>query len=472
MDNSSDKNKENKDLICLSNRLIFHSVIFALIFISHIIIFFTIYWTVDLIKILFFSFSFIGVVYILISIIPLILIKIKKLQTRIKHFKIASKLLVFFSFLIGIFFFNIIVIDTILVRNFCLECPFNLPFSYFVSHFDENFENKEEYELKRNCEERRCIFNNYYENSEYPYAYLCNYNPKEEFEEEDGENKLINCILLEPLYRNLYFIDEIIYNYLDKCYNLTNFYYCGRKLEPKNYEIEEDEKCPKKNYIYSMYFLCAYILIFDVIINLIIWYIQMNSYNLLSRINFEVDNTINIYNKSTNNNNQNESKNNNGNNNNNSANKNNQNERPILINNNHNGNKDNQSDNKIIPKKENNNEQTDNTNINNNENNNNSQNNNKKIDPMKTRGSTVLKPNHNTVLKSTVVLLVSKNENINNKVEKNNNNNENNENSKKDSDRNNENNCKVNSALLNKKYTTNSDIQFIQQINKSLISNS
>ena len=308
---------ENKEVICLSNRLIFHCVIFILVLISHIIIFLKIYWMKNLFKLLFFSFSFIEVVYILVSIIPFILIKCKKLQTRIKHFIIISKIFFFFSLLIGLFFFIIIIINTVLVKNFCIECPFNLSFSYFVSNFDENFENKDEFELKNNCRERRCIFNKYDENSKYPYSYLCNYDPEEEFGVKDGEFRLINCKLFEPWYRDDYFSDERIYiflgKYLDKCFNLTNFYYCGRLEKPKKYVLGEDEKCPKKNYIYAMYLLFIYIFIFDVVINIIMWYLQIISYDLLSKVKIEVTIASDNKNPIINNNNQIESTNTNNN---------------------------------------------------------------------------------------------------------------------------------------------------------------
>ena len=326
---------EIKEITCLSYRLIFHSIIFVLVLITHVIVYLKIYWMKNLIKQLFFFVSFIGVVYILISIIPFILIKIKNLQSRVKHFKIISKIFLFLSLLIGLFFFIIIIINTVSVKDFCIECPFNISFFNFVSNYEKNFENKEEYELKRNCRDRRCLFNKYDENSAYPYAYLCNYDPEEEFGVKDGERKQLNCKLFEPSYKDLYFSDETIIKYLDKCFDLTTFYYCGRLEEPKKYELEEDEKCPKKNYIYSIYFLCAYIFIFDVVINIIIWYFQHNSYSLLSRIKFEV--TINMNNHDQNinndlkkihitNSNKNENNNNQNNNTNNNENSSNQND--------------------------------------------------------------------------------------------------------------------------------------------------
>ena len=337
MDNNSGT---NKDLICINNRLIIHIIIFALLSASHIIIIFKVHWMKDLIKFSFIYTSFIGVVYISISIIPLILIKIKKLQPRVNFFKILSKILFFFSFFIGLFFTIIIIINKYLFDNFCIECPFNLSFSYFESHFEEKFEDKEEDELKGNCKERRCIFNNKIEKFSYPYHYLCNYNSEEEFQEKPGKDKEIKCI---SFYRNPSLVNEIIYKYFEKCYNFTNFYYCGRKQEPKEYVLEEEEKCPQKNYIYTMYFLCAYIFIFDLILNLILWYLQVNSYYLLSRINFEAVNTINI-NNNINNNNQ-----------------------YASTNNNNNGQNNEQRNNEIIPNNEDNTNQRENTIENNNE---------------------------------------------------------------------------------------------------------
>ena len=484
---------ENKDVICLSNRLIFHSIIFLLVLITHIIIFVKIYWMENLIKLLFLSFSFIEVVYILISIIPFILIKIRQIQSRIKYFKIISKVFFYFSLLIGLFFFIIIIINTVLVKEFCIECPFNLNFSNFVSNFDENFENKEEYTLKKNCRERRCLFNKYDEDSSYPYSYLCNYNAEEEFGVKDGELRQLNCKLFEPWYRDAFFTDETIYKYLDKCFSLADFYYCGRLQEPKKYELEEDENCPKKNYMYSIYFLCIYIFISDVVINIIIWYLQINSYALLSRINLEEVKTLNSNNNNINNNNQTNSTNANKNENNN----NNQNANISIISN-ENNNKQNNTKNDNNNRNDNN--QNNNGNINNNRNNNNL-NNNRNNKSVRTRGDTILETNHNTIIGSTVVLIVNKNKNNNqnnnqdNNQDNNQNNNQNNnqdnkqdnnqnnnqiknnvdksnmdnEDGKIDSDRNNEENCKASTLLFQKKYTTNSDIQFANKITKSFL---
>ena len=49
--------------------------------------------------------------------------------------------------------------------------------------------------------------------------------------------------------------------------------------------------------------MCIYIFISDVVINIIIWYLQINSYALLSRINLEEVKTINSNNNNINNNN-------------------------------------------------------------------------------------------------------------------------------------------------------------------------
>ena len=326
---------EKKEVICLRYRLIFHCIIFALLLIIHIVIYLKIYWMKNIFKLLFLYFSFLGVVYVLVSIIPYILVKIKKLQSKVRHFKIISKIFLFLSLLIGLFFFIIIIINTNLVKDFCIECPFNISFFNFVSNFEKNFENKEEYELKRNCRDRRCLFNKYDENSKYPYSYLCNYDPEDEFSLKDGDKRQLNCKLFEPFYKELYFTDETIYKYIDKCFNLADLYYCGRLQEPKKYELPKDEKCPKKYYMIIMYFLCIYIFIFDVVINIIIWYFQHNSYSLLSRIKFEV--TINMNNHDQNinndiktihitNSNKNENNNNQNNNTNNNENSSNQND--------------------------------------------------------------------------------------------------------------------------------------------------
>ena len=217
----------------------------------------------------------------------------------------------------GLFFSVVIIINSLEVKKYCKECPFNLSFGNFKLNFNEYFaEDQDYYKLKKKCRERRCILNEYKEEELYPYSYLCNFDSEEEFGLKMGtpyirilpnqtELKVYrqaDCSLLEPLYRNLYFRDDIIYNYLDVCYYLVDFYICDRFQEPKEYNIEENKKCPEKNYSFYMIFLCLYIIILDFSASIIPWCIEKKSYKELSSLDSEENERNQINNDNVNDN--------------------------------------------------------------------------------------------------------------------------------------------------------------------------
>ena len=288
----------DKQLNQLNYKYLFHFILSIIIIIIHIILYLYIQWPNKNIRYIFIYFSIFHIIYIAMCSIQCILINIKKFKYLKIHI-VIGKIFLILSIIFGFFFSILIIINTIFVKTFCLECPFNLSNSYFFLKFHEIFqENQEKYEIKDNCNKRRCILNRYNPDFKYQYDYLCNYNPEKEFGEKFSEPysrtllngteiktyKQVECVILEPIYRNVRFDEEIIYNYLDICYFLTDFYYCNRFDEPKKYEIK-DEECPNDNYFFLMGLICVSIIIFDLFLSFIPWYIENKSYkNLIEEI--------------------------------------------------------------------------------------------------------------------------------------------------------------------------------------------
>ena len=286
----------------LSYKNIFHFIMIVLIFLSHILIYYKIYWDKNIIKQLFFYFSFLKIISIILALISLILIKAKIFKffksNIIKKFRTIGKIILYITILLGIFFSVIIIINTVYGKMFRNECPYNMS-DKFNSTFEKDLKNENEENLKEICQERRCILYDYNEDLRYPYKYLCNYKSEEDF----GENlanpysrilsngtelktyKQVECSLIGPIYNE--FSDENIINYFNLCYYLTDFYYCRRFEKPKEYDVENIDECPDENYVFLMGILCIYIIIFDSIVSFIPWFIENKSYNLLVEIKEE-----------------------------------------------------------------------------------------------------------------------------------------------------------------------------------------
>ena len=95
-----------------------------------------------------------------------------------------------------------------------------------------------------------------------------------------------NCYYLEPTYRQIYFNSNIYYNYLDICSYCTNFYICERFSEPKNYYMmKKNEECPEDNYLILLYIISCLIIVTDIIISLLPWFIEYISFKKILFIN-------------------------------------------------------------------------------------------------------------------------------------------------------------------------------------------
>ena len=298
-----EKLDEKKAFKILSQKNIFHFIMIILIFLSHILIYYKIYWDKDIIKKLFFYISFLKIISILIAFTSFILIKAKIFRffkSNIKAIKNMGKIFLLITIIIGIFFSVIIIINTVYGKIFRNECPFNMS-NKFNSTFRKEIIYENEEQSKEICKERRCIFYGYNKDSRYPYKYLCNYKAENDFSEnfanpysrtltngtEIKSYKQVECSIVGPSFNE--FNDEIILDYFNLCYYLTDFYDCHRFNEPKKYDVEKNEECPDENYVFVMGILCTYIIIFDLLVSFIPWLIENKSYNLILEIKEEED---------------------------------------------------------------------------------------------------------------------------------------------------------------------------------------
>ena len=87
-----------------------------------------------------------------------------------------------------------ILVNSINSKVFCRECPFNLGLTHLNAVFSDYY-NKvpEEDEIKYQCTSRRCVLDREEPDEKYPFIYLCNYDPTEEF---DFDARLRNSILM------------------------------------------------------------------------------------------------------------------------------------------------------------------------------------------------------------------------------------------------------------------------------------
>ena len=150
----------------LNYKYTFHLILAIIIIITHIIFAFYIQWPNKNILYIFIYSSIFIIIYLIICIIQWILIKRKQLKSKLKIHIILGKIFVKISIIFGIFFTILIIINTVLVKAFCLECPFNLSDNSLNVFFQGN---QEESEINNKCNKRRCILNKDNPNSIYQY---------------------------------------------------------------------------------------------------------------------------------------------------------------------------------------------------------------------------------------------------------------------------------------------------------------
>ena len=285
-------NIEEEEIRPLVFNYIFHFILFILVFILHLIIYNKIFWISDIFAKIFVFGTYFEIIYFIFPIIPFFLIILKNFKIKlIDIFKKISLIFLIISITIGFLISAIILVNTINSKIFCRECPFNIPLSNLNYNFDSFYKTEpDQDDIKELCKSRRCILDATNINSEYPYSYLCNYDPSYEFDDDivykrtlpDGtEITTKNQLICSPMginYYNIYFNNNELYDYLDLCYYLSEFYYCDRFNKPeKTYNIDLDASCPETSYLFLLYILCILIIIIDIIISMLPWGVEFIS---------------------------------------------------------------------------------------------------------------------------------------------------------------------------------------------------
>ena len=263
-----------------------HLFLFALIIFFNFILLYNIFWTNYIFYILFIMCIVFDIIYFIFPIIVLIFITLKKFKTRIiDFFRKITFIFCIIEIIIGLIFVIAVLITTIQSPNYNIDCPFNIPFSYFKSKFNDKSDNSKK--IKEECLKRKCMLYNKNLENIYQYEYICNYDPTSNFDKKgpftrtksDGStvtsDSSINCKII-----NIYqYENVIIYNYFSTCNDYISFYYCKRFDEPKHYNIiSNNYTCPYKNYMRNIITFCVVNFCINLILSFVPWKTEYNIY--------------------------------------------------------------------------------------------------------------------------------------------------------------------------------------------------
>ena len=257
----------------------------------HLFVYYKLFWIEKSLDILFIVGSFIIIIFILFPIFPFIVVFTKKYKKNIINIlKQSTFILLLIVIIIGLILSIVFIINSIKSKTFFKECPFNLTIENLNYIFSEYYgQSHRKKEIKDKCLSRRCILDQENFNEKYPYVYLCNYDPTEEFDQDEntifkrinqnGEEIIVNdeliCSTVYPNYNIIKFSHNELYLYLDLCYNYANFNRCLRFNKPeKKYNLDLKVECPENNYLLLVYILCILIVLMDLIISLLPWGIE------------------------------------------------------------------------------------------------------------------------------------------------------------------------------------------------------
>ena len=286
-----DHETEQEEIKPLIFNYIFHVILYVLIFVMHLIMYQRVYWIYDSTSILFLLGSFINILYIIFPVYPLIIIFLKKYKIKIiNSVKKFTLILLIITITFGLVVSIVLLINSLNSKIFCKECPFNLNLSHLNAVFKDYYsKTPDENEIKNECNSRRCILDREESDEEYPYYYLCNYDPSEEFDEKEykrllqngteiSTEKQIKCRSVTAQYELLNLNKLELHHYLELCYYLADFYYCQRFNKPeKYYNLDLELSCPETNYLLLIIILCVLIIIIDIIIALLPWLVEYMS---------------------------------------------------------------------------------------------------------------------------------------------------------------------------------------------------
>ena len=275
---------------------IIHFILHGLTIIYNFILIIEIIWLKNLLYTIYYWICIFVILYFLIPIIPFVYLLLKKITK--KYIKIFKRLSVTFCVLVlitGLSLTILLMVNTLESQDFCRECPFNLPDSY-VNNIYSDYLSKiiSENDLRDDCKNRICIFNNKILDSDYPYEYICNYNPEGEFDQirnESNINQTIQQIICHKMdsdsnYNNFYFKEKNINYFFDMCNSIGEYYICQRMTEPKKYSFKDNFNCPKKTYLIKLFIFSLLSVILNLIVSFILWKIEYSKYKfIISSIN-------------------------------------------------------------------------------------------------------------------------------------------------------------------------------------------
>ena len=279
---------EQDEIKPLIYNYIFHIVLFIIYLALHIIIQIYTYWVIKSFDTIFLLGTYFNILYLAFPIFPLIIIFKRLYKKNIIYIvKMMTLILLIITLIFGLILFVIFLINAIKSKLFCKECPFNLGLDHLNKVFGPYYgKGRDNDDLKDLCISRRCVLDhvNYYD--DYPYSYLCNYDPSDEFDDDEtlvrekpngykvSVNNQLTCQPVYPNYNSILFTHSELISYLDLCYYYSDFYRCKRFNKPKNYNLDLDEECPESNYLLLVYIMCVIIVVMDIIISLLPWGIE------------------------------------------------------------------------------------------------------------------------------------------------------------------------------------------------------
>ena len=244
-----------------------HSSIYLLLGIIHGILFNKIYWLSNVSKKGFFIETFIIFGFVLIPIIFVLFLSFYNITKKlIRLFQLLSK------FFLIIFLFNSLIISLFVYNNarlitaFLNICPFSYDFQDMSRIFD-NYEIKNEKEVKYRCNNRRCFLNNEFTiHNNYIFYYLCNFNVNEEG---------IICHELKGEKDDPIKISNKLVKYINYCENYSKLYVCERINNVIVNKVSYKIVCPNNFDAIFNLFLSFFFIIFDSILFSFPWLFEL-----------------------------------------------------------------------------------------------------------------------------------------------------------------------------------------------------
>ena len=289
---------EQEEIKPLIFNFIFHIVLYIFILVLHLILHSKIFWIFESLEIIFTLGSYLNIISFIFPIFPIIIIAKRKYKKKIMNLiKILTLVLLIIVIILGLIISIVFIVNTINSKVFCKECPFSFTVDHLNATFGQYYDkNTNKNDIKDKCISRKCVLDQVNLDEEYPYVYLCNYEPLEEFKKGDdviytrkdqnGEeiitNEQLNCLSVSSKYKKMKFNHSELYLYLDLCYIYADFFRCKRFNKPeKDYNLSSTDECPESNYLLLLYVLCVLVVIMDVIISLLPWIIEYITFKKL-----------------------------------------------------------------------------------------------------------------------------------------------------------------------------------------------